>query len=135
MFAILARLLSDAEIEKRYLKAGTEFGDAVSYLYMGECVGFRSLFKRWQRWEALYAQRGYRTLPIDCFCAWGGYGVPLVNFGVRRMEGEQKVLHASLYEHTYLGKIRPALNVARLMSGTDGAEEGTYTLPSTKNAE
>lgn len=35
--------LPNSVVEKRYARAGATFGDAVSYLYMDQCVGFEEL--------------------------------------------------------------------------------------------
>ena len=51
--------LSDKQIEKRYVRAGGVFGDAVSYLMLGECDDFEMRFATWARWEKEYSKRGY----------------------------------------------------------------------------
>ena len=139
---MLERFMTDKWIEKHYAKAGRIFGDAVSYIYMGECVGFDSMLAKWEKLEAEYAKRGYRTLPVDDFVAYGGYGTPLKNLGVRRAEDEKPVFHAKIYREVYLGKIRPAVNLSELMrpaepneSSESRAQVGTYFVPSTKKAE
>ena len=139
---MLERFMTDKWIEKRYAEAGRIFGDAVSYIYMGECVGFYSMLAKWEKLEAEYAKRGYRTLPVDDFLAYGGYGTPLKDLGVRRAEGEEPVFHAKIYREVYLGKIRPAVNLSELMRPAEPneppesrAQVGTYFVPSTKKAE
>ncbi len=64
---ILMKLLSDEGVKKRYKKAGAMFGDALSYIYMGECIGFEMLLDRLARWEEEYASRGYRTISLGAF--------------------------------------------------------------------
>lgn len=122
------RFMTDAQVEKRYINTGNIFGDAVSYLYMGECVGFERMLARWEKWETEYARRGYRTLPLDTFIDCGGYGVPLRGIGVKREEGEAPVFHAKIYRGQYLGKMQPAIDPSK-----PEVQEGTYTLPSTKD--
>ena len=136
------RFMTDKRIEKRYAEAGRIFGDAVSYIYMGECVGFDSMLAKWEKLEAEYAKRGYRTLPVDDFVAYGGYGTPLNDLGVRRAKGEEPVFHAKIYREVYLGKIRPAVNLSELMRPAEPNEPpesrvqvGTYFVPSTKKVE
>ena len=142
---MLERFMTDKQVEKHYAEAGRIFGDAVSYIYMGECVGFADLLAKWEKWEAEYAKRGYRTLPVDDFVAYGGYGTPLENLSAKRAEGEETVFHAKIYREVYLGKIKSAVNLSELMkpvptndSGTQPepqAQFGTYFVPSTKKAE
>ena len=139
---MLERFMTDKWIEKHYAKAGRIFGDAVSYIYMGECVGFDSMLAKWEKLEAEYAKRGYRTLPVDDFVAYGGYGTPLKDLGVRRAESEEPVFHAKIYREVYLGRIRPTVNLSELMRPAEPneppesrAQVGTYFVPSTKKAE
>ena len=139
---MLERFMTDKQVEKRYAEAGRVFGDAVSYIYMGECVGFDGLLAKWEKWEAEYAKRGYRTFPVDDFVAYGGYGTPLKDLGAKRTEGEEPVFHAKIYREVYLGKIQPAINLSELMRPTEQneppesrAQVGTYFVPSTKKAE
>ncbi|QQG46576.1 MAG: hypothetical protein HYY55_01880 [Candidatus Niyogibacteria bacterium] len=136
------RFMTDKRVEKRYAEAGRIFGHAVSYIYMGECIGFDSMLAKWEKLEAEYAKRGYRTLPVDDFVAHGGYGTPLKNLSVKRAEGEEPVFHARIYREVYLGKIRPVVNLSELMrpiepgeSPESRAQVGTYFVPSTKKAE
>ena len=104
---MFARFLTDKQVEKHYVKAGAIFGDAVSYIYMGECVGFEKLLAKWAKWEAEYVKRGYRTLPVDDFVSYGGYGAPLKDLGVKRTDGEEPVFHAKIYREVYLGRFSP----------------------------
>ena len=96
------RFLTDKQVEKRYVKAGAIFGDAVSYIYMGECVGFDKLLAKWEKWEAEYTKRGYRTLPLYDFVAYGGYGTSLKGLGEKYAEHEDVVLHAKIYRECIL---------------------------------
>lgn len=138
---MLERFMTDKQVEKRYTEAGRIFGDAVSYIYMGECVGFDGLLSKWAKWEVEYAKRGYRTLPVDDF-----YGMSLEDLGVKRAKGEEPILHAEIYRVVYLGKIPPAINLQELMKPGeprgDSAEPseprirmGSCFVPSTKKAE
>ena len=71
-FSFFVSFLSDRTVEARYVRAGGRFGDAVSYVYMGECIGFKRMLHAWARWEKEYARRGYRTLSLDTFEEYGG---------------------------------------------------------------
>ena len=139
---MFTRFLTDKQVEKRYVKAGAIFGDAVSYIYMGECVGFDKLLAKWEKWEAECAKRGYRTLPLDDFVSYGGYGTPPKGLGEKHTEHEDVILHAKIYREVYLGRIRPDVNVSELMRPFEPNETpesriqvGTYFIPSTKKAE
>lgn len=93
--------LSDNQVEEYYIKSGATFGDAVSYLYMGECVGFGEMLSNWENWELEYSRRGYRALPIDFFIKYGGYGLPLNGLGVKRYSNEKIVLHADIFRKNF----------------------------------
>src|SRR3989344_2686550 len=108
------------------------FGDAVSYMYMGECLGFKRMLHAWARWEAEYARRGYRTISLDDFIDYGGYGKELGELaGVRRIADEKLVFPAEIYRQQFLGKVPPVIDTGELMKGN--AQYGTYVLPSTKD--
>lgn len=88
---MLLRILPTKWLIKRYIHHGACFGDAVSYLYMGECVGFRRMLRRLIRYEAEIARRGYMPHALCEFEGYGGYGKPLPK--LRELEpGEDPVL-------------------------------------------
>jgi hypothetical protein len=133
LLLLIKGLLADKTVENEYVNAGAQFGSAVSYIYMGECIGFKSMLNTWGGWEQEYAKRGYRTVSLDDFIELGGYGKsidPLL--GVKRGEKEEPVYHAQIYENEFLGKIEPSIDIAKMMS--DGQPQvGEYGLPSTKS--
>ncbi len=130
---IVERLLTDKQVEKRYVRAGSSFGFAVSLIYMGECADFAKRLKRWERWETEYARRGFRTLSIDAFIDNGGYGAPLKDLGEKRVKGEKQVFHAKVYRERHHGKIKPVLNLRALTRPGAKTQRGTYSLPSTED--
>lgn len=126
--------LSDAQVLERYRKAGAIFGDAVSYIYMGECIGFKKLHAEWARWELEASHRGFRTFSVDSFVSLGGYGTEVEGFGERRVDGEEPILHAERYREAYLGKVKPVLNLNAMMSG-GGPQVMEYVRPSTEETD
>ncbi len=133
IFNFLVRYLSDKKVEKYYVKAGADFGDAVSYIYMGECIGFRGMLRRWTWWEKEYSHRGYRTISIDDFIGYGGYGKELSGLGVKLKQGEKAVLHAEIYKDRFLRKVVAQINLQELLDGDGKPQVGHYCLPGTKN--
>jgi hypothetical protein len=128
----LRKLLPDSSVETHYVRAGADFGDAVSSLFMGECIGFEKLLTRWGGWENEYARRGFRTVSIDRFVELGGYERSIdALLGRRRVDGEEPIFHAKIYSERFLGKVRPVVDIGKMMA--DGQpQSGTYTLPSTE---
>lgn len=124
--------MSDENLKNAYARAGAEFGDAVSYIYMGECIGFEELLSKWEVLEAEWAGRGFRTFPIEDFVSLGGYGVPIEDLGSRLGREEKAVLHALRYRETFLGKIQPALDLKRMME-TGEPQEVRYIRPTTSD--
>lgn len=120
---------SDRALTKSYREAGEIFGDAVSMIYMGECIGFERLLDTWAHWEQEYARRGFRTIPLDDFVDTGGYGVPLKGLGQRRAPDEEPVFHAEIYRKIWLGKVPAAVDMDALMDGK--VHVGNYIVPST----
>lgn len=120
----------DEKVIEAYLTAGAQFGDVVSYLYMGECVGFEELLAKWEVAERAYAALGYRTLSIDDFEQLGGWGKP-VELYVARQEGEEPVYHAAYYRQNYLHKVKPAIDFAELVKGH--VQSGNWAVPTTKH--
>jgi hypothetical protein len=133
LFVRYIKTISDPSLEKRYLKAGGQFGDAVSYIWMGECIGFEDLLNTWAVIEQEYASRGFRTISIDDFVGYGGWGHDVSNLiGKPRKTNEPPVLHAELYRVMYLGKMQRNSAVIEAFE-TGNAAHGTYLIPSTKN--
>ncbi len=131
----IRRLLPDSAVEKRYVRAGATFGDAVSYLYIGECIGFEGLLNKWANWEEEYAHRGLRTVSLDRFVDLGGYGKPIDDvIGQRRENGEEPIFHAQIYRNEFLGKVAPVVNLEKMMT-EGGIQTGQYRLPSTEQGE
>lgn len=123
-------------VKTNYLKVGADFGDVISYIYMGECDGFARMMKKWEKWERQYAALGYRTISLDRFTDYGGYGRVLDDvWEVKREKGESPIFHAELFakmrEETGKAKRHPAVTAA--LNGESAS--GTYELPSTEEAE
>lgn len=128
----IRRLLPNSIVERRYIRAGATFGDAVSYLFMGECIGFNRLLNKWGNWEEEYAYRGFRTVSLDRFIGLGGYGKPISDLiGKRREDGEEPIFHAQIYREQFLGKVAPLINLEKLMTESR-IQTGQYSLPSTE---
>jgi hypothetical protein len=109
------------------------FGDDVSYIYMGECIGFRNHHAAWSKWERAYADLVFRTISVDNFISAGGYGEDIRHLiGVRREPGEAPVLHAEIYGRVFLGK---ADSLSTLDHADDKCFGGSYVLPSTERNE
>ncbi len=130
MFNCLKNLFraSDAKVAQRYLNAGTEFGDAVSYIYMGECVGFEKMLDKWAKLEKEYASRGYKTISIDDFIKAGGYGKDISDLLMIKVDKEQP-LHAEIYKKHFLGKMGDSV----IDPNVREVQTGIYFLPSTEN--
>ncbi|MBI4151646.1 hypothetical protein HY496_01635 [Candidatus Woesearchaeota archaeon] len=130
-------LFSDSTVEKKYVHAGAIFGGAVSYLYLGERTGFKSLLNKWAKWEEEYASRGFRTVSLDRFIDFGGWGVPIDDvIGQRRANGEEAIFHAQIYRTEFLGKVAPAIDLEKMMrDGEPQIVVGTYRLPSTERVD
>ena len=125
---------TDKQLQENYLRAGGHFGDAVSYIYMGECIGFKKLLDTWARLEHEYADRGFRTISLDAFIEYGGYGKDITDLlGVQRDQDEKPVLHAELYRTHHLGKVQPTLDLGKMIEDKQ-PQMSTYQLPSTEKA-
>jgi hypothetical protein len=120
----------DDEVVQRYVDAGAVFGDVVSMIYMGECIGFEGMLKAWEEAERDYAALGYRTIDLDSFVGYGGWGKELEGLTVARDEGEEPVYHAAYYREHYLGR---NMMVSVEPVGDSGAFTGTYVAPSTRH--
>lgn len=133
----LERVLPDSVLlnprtEKKYIKAGANFGFAVSLLYMGECTGFKQRLEEWSRLEKEYVRQGFRTVSLDEFVRLGGYGKPIDELiGEKLEQDEEPIFHAEIYEEHFLGKVAPVVDINTMMA--DGKSQiGQYVLPSTE---
>lgn len=135
----ISKWLTDDEVQVIYEREGKYFGDAVSYLYMGECIGFEKMLDSWAFWEGEYARRGYVTLSIDAFTAAGGYNRPLNDLlGERRPDGDDPIYHAARYRERFLGKMPKGVLDGGFGSfvGKDGKPQvivAQYPVPSTED--
>lgn len=129
---LFRKILSDKGIEQRYVRSGAIFGDAVSYIYLGECIGFEKLLTTWDIWEEEYARRGFRTISLDRFVDLGGYGRSVNDvLGIKREPTESPIYHARIYREKYLRKITPVIDLEKMMQ--DGEPQiANYNLPSTE---
>ena len=94
----LKQFLSDSFVQKAYVSAGADLGDAISYgLDIFPCDGraVSSLVNKLKKWETEYSKRGFRTIPISRFVDFGGYDISLDDvIGKKRESGENPILHA-----------------------------------------
>ena len=128
---LLSKFLPDFFVEKKYIRAGSAFGDAVSYLYIGECRGFEKLLDNWDFYEKEYSRRGYRTVSLDSFVELGGYGKNIADLlRNKRSEDEEAVFHAKIYRDKFLGRVKPVVDIDKMKE--EGFQAGTYYLPSTE---
>lgn len=124
---MLERFYTDNFLRNRYIKAGSIFGDDVSYVNtMGECIEFESHFKKWARLEKEYVKRGFTAWPIDDFIRLGGYGKPLPE-----LTEKNTTLHAERYREKYLHKITPMFDFLR----ANEVQTGIYESPTTKDEQ
>lgn len=117
-------------VQAAYIQAAGEFADAVSYLYMGECVGFKEMLDRWQEEEACYLHCGFRALSMDVLLDLP-YGKKIEGLGVMREHGEAPVSHAQRYRERYLGKAASLMEVTGV--GEHGVVAGTMYMPTTED--
>jgi hypothetical protein len=61
-------------IISRYVSVGLQWGDAESYSFMGECVGYKSLCRALERLETQYQNMGYKVVDRETWVLAGGYG-------------------------------------------------------------
>ena len=127
---VVRRWYSDAAVIRKYSASGRVFGYAVSFVSpMGECVGFEELLNEWDFWERHLLLRGYRSLPIDDFVQYGGYGIALPP--IEKSSPESPCLsHAEIYRQMFLGKIGPAMDFGQMEEGQ--VYTGTFIEPSTR---
>lgn len=126
------KTFSNEQVIEAYVAAGAQMGDAVSYIYMGECIGFDKLLDQWEASEKAYSDLGFRTLSIDDFTSYGGYGRPIDHLlRVPRKNGEPPILHAAYYREHFFGKIGMSDAVKQALSGEVAV--GHYQVPSSEH--
>lgn len=67
-------LLTDRFVAKMFWRAGINYGDMLSYAFMGKSVGFDRAKKQYEYWKKEYVRRGFLAPPIKEFIDAGGYG-------------------------------------------------------------
>lgn len=125
----ISTFTDDQKVEA-YVMAGGEMGSAVSYIYMGECIGFDKLLDQWEATERAYSELGFRTLSIDDFTSYGGYGKEVDHLlRVPRKQGEPVVFHAAYYREHFFKRVGMSDAVKKAMQGEVAV--GHYQVPST----
>lgn len=69
---------------KKYIQAGAEYGEALSYSHMGKCVGFDLLRFEFSKWERKIKDIGYKPYTMNQFVAYGAFGQNLPEIKKRR---------------------------------------------------
>jgi hypothetical protein len=124
------RTFTDEQTVEAYVMAGAEMGSAVSYIYMGECIGFDKLLGQWEATEKAYVDLGFRTLSIDDFVRYGGYAASIDKLlRVPRKRNEKPVYHAAYYRERFFEKVGMSGAVVKALHGE--AAVGCYVRPST----
>jgi hypothetical protein len=92
--------MSDKMVEKKYVNAGAQVGDAISYIHINECTGFDLMLNTLADWEQEYAGREYRTVPMDDFLLLGGYGRSIESsLGQKLEKNEEPIFHAQIKDN------------------------------------
>lgn len=124
--------ITDEQVVARYVLAGAEFGDVVSMIYLGECIGFEGILNAWEEAERDYAALGFRTCSLDDFIDHGAYDKELKGLNVPRDIGEGAVYHAAYYRKHFFKNLSAIIDFDRMKE--DGqVQTGTYLLPSTEH--
>ena len=94
---------SDEDLILEYIQAGGHLGDTLSYAYVGEVIGANKLLEKLIRLEQQVADRGYRTISVQDFISYGGYGKRIANL-VKR-EDDEPIYHALNYREACLSNL------------------------------
>ena len=62
----------------------------------GLCYDYELRLSCWKKWESLYVERGYRTIPIETFIKHAYDAQPIAGLGIKRQEGENLIFFAPL---------------------------------------
>ena len=76
------------------------------------------LLDHWEKTEQAYAAMGFKTLSVDDFRSFGGYGIdiePLLR--VPRKAGEEPMFHAAYYRDHFLGTVSMSEAVSKAFQG------------------
>ncbi|OGN00373.1 MAG: hypothetical protein A2651_01620 [Candidatus Yanofskybacteria bacterium RIFCSPHIGHO2_01_FULL_42_12] len=91
------RFLSDKIIQDIYVSAGLEVAEAFILIpEAGLCYDYELRLSCWKKWESLYVERGYRTIPIETFIKHAYDAQPIAGLGIKRQEGENLIFFAPL---------------------------------------
>jgi len=71
----LIKKLWEKIVINQYVSAGLQWGDATSYGFMGEAVGYKSMEKRLKFWEKHYKNFGYEPVNRHIWIGAGGYSL------------------------------------------------------------
>ena len=70
----ILKLYTDNFLRKRYRKAGLIYGEAISYAFLGKCLGYDAIRDRFIKLEKEWVRRGFKKISKDDWVSAGGYG-------------------------------------------------------------
>ncbi|MDP2705306.1 MAG: hypothetical protein U1D31_01365 [Patescibacteria group bacterium] len=129
--------LTEEKVEEFYLKAGSRFGEVVSYIYskvgdLPENFGkmlkkFNSIFETWELFERQYVELGYKACDLEALIEYGACNSPFYgNLRIKRKEGEAPVYYAQKYKEKFLEAIRSGIDFSK---GVLTKPRGTLSFP------
>ncbi len=90
--------ITDSKVQENYLTAGESFGTLIYLRPEGEQERFNEHLDEYVRWEKIYSDRGYKTVPLLQFVQ-GNNVTGLL--GKRRNPGEDPILHGENYKRLW----------------------------------
>ncbi len=112
--------LSDAFVEQQYVTAGCSVGALLSKLHAAyvetpvEWLDLEDSVAKLEKWERIYAHRGYRTMHVSAFVRLAASEDPLPSLGIKRADGEPPVLYAETFRAWFLERMHSASDLAQL---------------------
>jgi hypothetical protein len=120
------------KIAQDYHDASARIGDALSYSYMGKPIGFEKMLAKWEKTEKIYADAGFRTISLDRWINYGGWGKTIEDVWMKeREENEEAILHSEIYQKVYNEPSREP-DIQKLLDGEAETISGTFYVPSTE---
>lgn len=129
--------LTEQRVEELYLKAGSRFGEVVSYIYssvgdLPENFGkmlkkFNCVFETWELLERKYVELGYKAAELEVFIEYGACNCPFHGtLRMKRKKGERPVYYAQIYKEKFLETVKNCIDFSK---GVLTLPRGTLSFP------
>lgn len=94
----IAKTYTDEKVKNAYFNAGYLLADALDFAIKGRTYNYKIELENFAFWEKTYANRGYKTIPLENFISLHE-GKSIDHLLMQKRENEDIILYGQNYEY------------------------------------